>query len=269
MTEIQFAHFNIQLPDKSSAEFSIFEDLAELFGQEFQTEAVGILKDALKSPDLKPKPNIDYESDFVQVSSKNADAIFTVAKTIYQLTVPEKRTEITEAELDDIYNQLKKWKRPPKQKWEIGDVFSVPLLDGTFSFGQIVGTHSTATSPVLTLFEIKQEKDNITTEELIIARVLSVWNADEEPIVSHQYKILFNEELLVSPEKVKNKKRSGGADLHVLANVYFGLEPYNVMFKENYYDDFWQPNIQRPQHIIWLSDEEREKYRKEKFNINE
>ena len=265
--EIKFDFFTIQLPDESSAVFSIFEDLADFFGTEYQSEAFDLLKTKIKELDLKPKPNLDFESDFTNIDTKSADTIFEVAKAIHNLTVSRKKRELTDSELETIYEQLKKWKRPPRQKWKVGDIFSIPLLDGTFSFGQIVGTHLTQ-SPILALFEIKQEQNTITTDQLIEARILSVWNFDDEYIANHNYKVLYNEELIASPEKVKNKEHSGGADIHHLANVFFGLELYNVMYQENYYDKFLQPNIQRPKSIIWLNQYERNKYRREKFKID-
>lgn len=267
--EIKFDFFTIQLPDESSAVFSIFEDLADFFGTEYQSEAYKLLKSKLKTLDLKPKPNLDFESDFTIVDSKNADTIFEVAKTIHHLTVPEKKQQLSDTELETIYLQLKKWKRPPRQKWKIGDIFSIPLLDGTFSFGQIVGTHLTSKSPILALFEIKQEQSIITDDKLIKARVLSVWNSDDEYIANHKCKILFNQEPLTNPKNVKNKNQSGGPNIHELANVFFGLEPYNVLYNKNYFDEFLQPNIERPKNIIWLTDEERNKYRREKLKIDE
>ena len=64
--EIKFDFFTIQLQNESSAKFSIFEDLADFFGTEYQSEAVDLLKEKLKILDLKTKPKIDYESDFTQ-----------------------------------------------------------------------------------------------------------------------------------------------------------------------------------------------------------
>lgn len=266
--EIKFDFFTIQLPNESYAVFSIFEDLADFFETEYQSDAFDLLKVELNELNLKPKPNIDYESDFTQIDSKNADTIFEVAKAIHRLSTSKKKNKLSDSELETIYKQLKKWKRPPKQKWKIGDVFSIPLLDGSFSFGQIVGIYLTK-SPILALFEIKQDQINITSNNLIEARVISIWNSDDEFIANHKYKILFNAEQITNPENVKDKSKSGGTNMHDLANAYFGLEPYNVLYKENYYDDYLQPNIKRPKNVLWLSQEDRKKYRKEKYNTDE
>jgi hypothetical protein len=268
-TEIIFGHIRISLPNESASYFSIFENLADLFGTDFQSEAVELLRTELKKMNVKPKPNLDFESDYTQIDSRNANTIFAVANVIYQLTLPDRRMEIKGEQLEEIHQQLKKWKRPPRQKWKVGDVFSIPLLDGSFSFGQIIGTHLTAKSPIMALFEIRQTADKITVAHLLEARVLSVWNSDDEDLSNHKYKVLFNAEIIISPDKVKDKKESGGATMDNLANVYFGIEPYNVMADEYYYDDYWQPNIKRPEDVLWLNREERIKYRREKFNIDE
>ena len=267
---LKFGNIEINFPTVSIGYFSIFQDLVKLFGVEYQSEAVSLLKQELKKyDDLKPKPNIDYEADNTAIDSRSADTIFKVAEIINSLAVGDFRIHLSIDEKQEIYRQLKAWKRPPRQKWKIGDVFSIPLLDKTFSFGQIVGTHITVKCPILAMFEIKQVKSEVTIDQLLEARVISVWNADDEDLANFNYKILFNADIIVSPNKVKEKNRSGGASMSELANTYFGLVPYNVMYKENYYDEYLQPNIERPKNILWLNKKERNEYRLECFGVNE
>jgi hypothetical protein len=267
---VKYGNIDIDFPTASVGLFSIFHDLVDLFGVEYQSEAVSLLKEELKKyEELKPKPNIGHEADFTHIDSRSADTIFKVAEIINNLAVGEFKVQLSAAEKQEIYRHIKAWKRPPRQKWKIGDVFSIPLLDKSFSFGQVVGTHLTAKCPILALFEIKQEKGEVTFDQLIEARVLSVWNADDELLANHTFKVLFNEEILVSPDRVRNKDMSGGATMCKLANVYFGLEPYNVKYREDYYDYYFQPKIGRPKNVIWLNKEERNKYRLEHFGVNE
>jgi len=266
---IKYGNIEIHFPTASFGCFSIFQDLVDFFGVEYQSEAVSLLKQELKKlEDLKPKPNIDHEADNTQIDSRSADTIFKVAEIINNLAVDNFTINLSTVEKQEIYKQIKAWKRPPRQKWKVGDVFSIPLLDKTFSFGQIVGTHLTK-SPILALFEIKQEKSDVTVDQLIEARVLSVWNADDDELASFYYKVLFNEEILVCPSRVKDKWMSGGSTMHGLANAYFGLIPYNVLGDENHYDKYLQPRIGRPENILWLDKEARNKYRLEHFGINE
>ena len=57
---VKYGNVEIHLPDENLASFSIFQDLTKLFGVEFQSEAIALLKSELKShTDLKPKPCIE------------------------------------------------------------------------------------------------------------------------------------------------------------------------------------------------------------------
>lgn len=265
--EIKFGNFDISMPDEVSSMFGIFENLTDFFGVDYQSEAVDKLKNELKNIELKPKPNIDFESDYTQIDTRSADTIFRVAKVINRISISKYCVDFKEQELEEIYKKLKKWKRPPRQKWEVGDVISVPMSNNSFAFGQIVGTHHTKTCPILALFDLIKEDTEISIEELKNVKPLSVYNSDEYEIKNHIFKVLFNCKILVSPERVPDKKKSGGANLSTLVNVYFGLEPWNVMYKEDYYDEYFLPEIERPKNILWLNEKERTEYRKKKFNI--
>jgi len=53
-----------------------------------------------------------------------------------------------------------------------------------------------------------------------------------------------------------------------LAEAFWGLLPWNVMFDEDYYDGKLLKGIERPNTILILNREDRLKYRREKFGIN-
>jgi hypothetical protein len=266
--EIKIGPITILLPDEMSNRFTIFEDLAYLFNTSYQSDAVSLLKFEIDSLELKPRPSIDYESDFTQIDSVDPKTIFNVAKVILKLSKVENIKDVSEEDFISIYTQLKSWKKPSKQKWRIGDILSVPLINKNFAFGQIIGMHS-KNSPILALLDIVKAEDVISKEETKNLKFISAFNSDGEEINSFTYKILFNCEVLVDPQRVKNKNSIGGATLSSIANAYYGLEPWNVMANENYFADFLLPEIPRPKNVIILNHLERIKYRKEKFNIDE
>ncbi len=268
-SEIQFGHFTISFPNASFNVFTIFEDLADFFNTDYQSDAVKILKVELNKLNLKPKPSIDYEGDNTQIESRKADTIFKVANIIMDLSISEKQKKLTKNELKNILLKLKSWKKPATQKWKVKDIFSIPLRNNTYSFGQIVGTHLTKRSPICALFDLNKNDSSTTLKELSKCRTISVWNCDSEELDNHKFKILFDCELISKPENVKDSSVSGGASFQTLASIFFGLEPWNVMFKKDYYDKFFQEGIERPKNIIWLNEKERIKYRREKFNIDE
>jgi len=140
---MKYGILTMSLPNQSESYFSIFEDLAEMFVCDYQSEAVWQLKHTLKQiTDLKSKPNIDYESYYTHIISRSPETIFKVAQCIHILTKIQK-PEISAQENDDMLMQLKKWKRPKKQKWKIGNIFSMKLKDESFLFGQILARHIT------------------------------------------------------------------------------------------------------------------------------
>ncbi|WP_367758216.1 Imm26 family immunity protein [Ammoniphilus sp. 3BR4] len=57
------------------------------------------------------------------------------------------------------------YKRTKPQKWKVGDVFSIPLSDGTFSFGQVLWAEYRS-SPNCALFDCRS-KEILPIEKII------------------------------------------------------------------------------------------------------
>lgn len=266
---VNYGNIEIALPNETLGCFSIFQDLVNVFGVEYQYEAVGLLKSELKNcVDLKPKPNIDYEADNTYIESRSADTIFKVAEIINNLAIEKLKVYLSDEEKREVLKKLKTWKRPKAAKWKVGDVFSLKLKDETFMFGQVIGTHLAHKSPTCCLFEIKKKTDKITYEELIESRVISIENTDNEYLSNKTFKVLFNVAPLASI-KMSKKRISGDSTLLNLCNAYYGLEPWNVLYEATYYDKMLLDGIKRPKTVLLLDEEERNKYRLEHFGINE
>ncbi len=267
---IKYGNIEIELPTETIGYFWIFQNLTDFFGVNYQSEAVSLLKRELKKyADLKPKPNIDYEADNAHIDSRNADTIFKVAEIINDLAVDKFKTHLSTTEKQEILRQLKAWKKPKPKKWTIGDIFSMKLKDDSFMFGQVIGTHLTKKSPTCAVFELRKTAEEASIEELKKSRLISVENTDNEYLSNGTFKILFNAELFVSMEQAKKGKSTGDGTLLSLCNVYYGLEPWNVLYKDTYYDDMLLRGIERPKTVLFLDREARNKYRLERFGINE
>ena len=267
---VKYGNVEIRLPDENLACFSIFQDLTELFGVDFQSEAIVFLKSELKShTDLKPKPCIDYESDYADISSRSANVIFLVAGIINDLVAKRKKIEVSDTDRQEVFKILKEWRRPRPAKWKIGDVFSLKLKDGTFMFGQIIGTHLTPKSPTCAVFEIKRPTEDVLFEELKGSRAISIQNTDGEYLNKKIFKVLFNTELLADVKQVNENRFTGDANLLRLCNAYYGLEPWNILYEDTYYDNMLLKGVERPLRVILLDKDARNKYRLEHFGINE
>ena len=80
---------------------------------------------------------------------------------------------------------------------------------------------------------------------------------------------MFNSECLVGDDGVDKNISRGGSILLNLGNAYYGLEPWNVRYKPTYYDELLCDGVTRPKSVVLLDKEARDRYRMEKFGVNE
>ena len=261
---------DIGLPTADMRRFWISENLAELLGVEYQSEAVSILKHEIKNhTNIKLRPNIDYEADSTLIDSRSADTILIVAEIINNLTVNEHKIFLSSDEKTNLLKILKMHKIPKAKKWKVGDIFNMKLADGTFMFGQVVGTHLTGLSPTCAVFELRKQTEELISGDLMISRVISIQNTDGECLINGKFRILFNENPLVCTDGTNKNFSTDDMALLNLCNAYCGLEPWNVLYREGYFDDMLCDGIYRPKTALILDKEARDKYRLEHFGIND
>lgn len=164
--------FKIYLPDENSKQFYIFCDLAELIGEDYQGDAVSKLKKKINELDLKPKPNLDYESDRTSIRTSNFKTIIESAKIIDQLSSDDFKSNLQTEDWQRIEDRLKNWKRPQPQDWNENDVFSITLKDGTFAFGQVLTKEKY--KKTFALFDLKSDKQEIDINQLKKADPLTI-----------------------------------------------------------------------------------------------
>ncbi len=271
--KILVGKIGVNLPDENQSYFSIFEDLVELFGKEYQNEAAKVLR--LKLKDVRPKPSIDCESDFTHITTSNVDTLIAVMDSIIELTIDDYKTafqEVNKAELIKIFTDAKKNRPKPKQ-WDTGDVFAIPLTEKTFTFGQVLNKKYCTCA----LFDIRSTSAILPMWEFKKLTPISILHLSNGDLLNNgQWQIIFNNEVTLNPNDGSGGKfgtigcvsygRCGiMADL---AKGYWGLIPWNVMYDECYYDKILLKGIKRPDSAVVLSHEDRLKYRKEKFGIS-
>ncbi len=191
-TTEQIGEIKIRLPDENSKEFYIFQDLADLFGLEYQSDAVCALRKKLKSIILKPKPSIDYEADNVSIRTTSADIIFETAKIINDLSIQNFKIDNNKKWIE-LHNNLKSWKRPRPQDWKVGDLFTFKIKTNCFVFGQIIGPF-----PTCALFDIKSQTDSISENEIKKAKVITILHLLPNRLNDFSWKILRNLDVLAS-----------------------------------------------------------------------
>jgi len=271
--QYQIGQIKINLPDEDQNSFSIFEDLAELFGNEYQSEAVKLLKAKLK--EIKPKPSIDSEADFTYISTSNTGTLLSVIDAIIELSTDENKklfSPFNRDELKIVFANAKK-NRPKPKKWETGDVFAIPLCDNSFSIGQVIDKRYGCTCA---LFEIHITEALFNQPGFRKLRPISILHLGADLLNNGTWKILFNEQVTLDPNSgsggrfgaVGSISYGGGGTMTDLADVYFGLQPWNVMYDKDYYDMMLLKGVTRPNTASVLTDSERRKYRQEKLGID-
>ncbi len=79
-----------------------------------------------------------------------------------------------------------------------------------------------------------------------------------EPVVE---KAVFPNERFASKGYVGAKIYDAGIVSDFIA-AFHGIEPWNVMYNEEYFDELLAPGLERPATAVWLSADERAAYRK-------
>ena len=269
---IRYGSIDVALPNESFNHFSIFEDLAERFDVEYQSEAVSLLKNELKKHvDVKPQPNIDYEADNTSITSRSADTIFKVVEIVNRLSIGRLQATLSDEEREIILAKLKAWKRPKKKKWQVGDVFSMELKDGSYMFGQIIGWQTIDThvlkSPTCAVFELRKPTATVSDAELKESKVICIQNTGNEYLDTGAFPVLFGIEPLISSDGVDQYHTMGDQHLLDLGNAYYGLEPWNVWGSEDWFDKMLYAGITRPEAALVLDTVARNKYRLEVLGV--
>ena len=270
--QYQIGSIKINLPDENQGYFSIFEDLTELFGKEYQSDAVKVLRAKIK--DSKPKASIDYESDFTHITTSNVETLLSVINAIIELTQDkqEEYLKIDQIALKDLFERAKR-NRPKPKEWKTGDVFSIPLADNMFSFGQVLNKRYCT----CVLFNFKSNEPDLSKSDFLKLQPLSILHLSNGNLLNNgRWKIIFNEQAKLDANAgyggragtIGSISYGGCGVMADLANAYWGFQPWNVMYEEDYYDKLLLQGVIKPTTVLILNQSERLKYRREKFGIN-
>ena len=155
-------------------------------------------------------------------------------------------------------------------KWQYGAVFVLPLTDGSFSIGQAIDsmmTHIVYCAFFSTRYQNLPDSLPVLDRNDVISLV-AVWKRSLN--IGH-WPIIGVAPLVVPKQDFPNEQfRDNGyigakhydeGIAEDLVSAYHGLIPWNVMFKEDYYDSMLLNGIERPQSAVVLSGEDRRKYR--------
>jgi hypothetical protein len=132
-----------------------------------------------------------------------------------------------------------------EQKWSVGDVFSIELSDGTFMFGQIIGTRSRC--PTCAAFEVRKTMAEITLPELKESVVISVRNTTGGYFDNGKFSVLFKTNPIIDASGVCHDGWIGDGIFVGFCEAYYGLAPWSFMGKKSNYDEMLQTGVTKPE----------------------
>jgi hypothetical protein len=143
-----------------------------------------------------------------------------------------------------------------------GDVFLVPLEDGTHSLGQVLDVTKHVMNSVLcavfTLRGMRPRVDAFLPEEKAMVAVQFV---TPDSLKRHLWPIIRNDEVLIDPgrylalvelasKKWIGAKIIGSGNMNNLMDAYFGLRPWDDQHDPNYLDKLLAPGVPRPSNAV-------------------
>ncbi len=265
--KINLFPFAIHLPDESISSFWISHDLAELFGYEFNSEAIDALNEKIeKDPYLKTLGVvIDGEADSVSIHCSSADEIFSISRVINELSIGEFNVQLGENDVIRLKKTLNSWIRPIRQEWGTGDIYSFMLNDGSYGFGQVLMAHEK--SATCGLFKINNEQSSADIKGFRKNKVISILNVLSDKLDKGNWQIIGNKRPCDNPNKRVGKTLQGvgamsysSGAMELIANAWFGLVPWNCGVSIGFFDEILLRGVRRPNSAWILSKKECEDY---------
>jgi len=263
---VRLGALKIWLPSAGRSYCYIFHDLAELLGVECNGDAAARLEAEWKRRGKRGRLDLDYEADFVSIHA-GRDAIVEAALLIHELAVPDVPRP-TDEEVARVRATIKQHKRPAPALWEVGDVFAAPLADGTFIFGQVLWEPvfekgAGVRAPTVSLLEYRLPRpDEVDIDEVVRSRTLAILHVQSHSLAEGRWRVVGRRPVTSDPFGGPCGRFGAVGSvcwdgLEILANAWYGLEPWNQYFRPDHLDQYLMKGVSRPASARMLSADER------------
>jgi hypothetical protein len=116
--------------------------------------------------------------------------VFSGNLLINELASKDYKLILTDAENAELKTILSNWKRPKNQRWKEGDVFSIKLSNGSYSYAQIVKKYE-GVQPVCVLFEGTFEKLP-ELQTLVAKKIIALLSIVTSPLTDLTFKVIYS-----------------------------------------------------------------------------
>ncbi|ALZ64708.1 hypothetical protein FORC13_p223 (plasmid) [Bacillus cereus] len=188
MDKIKFGGLDIYFPKATISRFWISQDFVDFFKVDTNDEALQKIRKYLReNMELKLYKHIEFdcESDAVTISISKAEVMFLVAEMINDLL----NIKVLTSEKEKIKKEMHLYKKPKKQKWNVGDIFSIPLQNNMCAFGQIlekIGNYEA----FCVLFDGMYEEEASVNEAVCSKNIKVVLTIESYELDKHLYPVV-------------------------------------------------------------------------------
>jgi hypothetical protein len=252
-TAVSLGAVTIRPPSTNEARCSLFEDLAGIMGVETNEEAVERLETGWLRRGHQP---LDIDGGDTALILAGQDVIVEVALLIDELAAPSHRGNVTPEEVARVRGTVSAWTQPERVPWAVGDVFAIPLADGTFAFGQVLweydfGRNSTMRAPTCLLLGHRASTSAAETATLLASPAIAILHVSSENLDLGRWVVVGRAKPARRPfsgpcgrpDAVGSTSWDG---LEILANAWHGLAAWNDYGRDDYLDRFLLRGISRP-----------------------
>ncbi|WP_454192446.1 Imm26 family immunity protein [Paenibacillus sp. Marseille-Q7038] len=248
---ITIGHMTLFIPDYELERYLLITTIANQFGVQTNTQAGLLLLDKIRGEEEGLLDQLTFEYDdggiIVHSSEAHAEAILQVIFLAHDLMVPPYQINLSNEEKNRAIDYCKKWVRPTPQKWKIGDVFTIPLMNEDYAYGQVV-KETTEKNPVCVLYECCSE-EVLEPSYVITQRPIAIISVLGDQIHNFTFQVIGNAPVLVTGEEESEHpgskvKRFSDSFLTQLANAYHGLTEWDDPMQDN--EAFLLPGVDGP-----------------------
>lgn len=141
------------------------------------------------------------------------------------------------------------------QAWEVGNVFQIPLGDGTSVGGQVVGYEAQVLNSVsIAVFDVRTSNDSLA--ELPVEKLIAVLFTTRDMLDSGGWKVAGALPISISREQLPfestrsngfiGAKVIGSANVSKFAKAFYGLLPWELFADPDYFDKLLVRGVKRP-----------------------
>lgn len=146
-----------------------------------------------------------------------------------------------------------------KQKWTAGDIFAVPLSDGSSIIGQVLAHEPEAMNSVAcAFFDAPPDADAATTTDPLNA--FSVLLVTRDALDKGGWKIIGHESVSLPRAKFPHEslrpkgfvgaKVVGSGIVAKFLHAFRGLSPWDAMADQDYFDNLLTDSAKRPARLV-------------------